>query len=150
MSRAATDKRIEEIVAFADIGEYLDQPVKTYSSGMFARLAMALALHLNAELLLIDEILSVGDIFFQTKCFRRLETRLAQGATVLLCSHDLGAVRRYCSRVLYFADGALVADGPPDQVLSLYLRAHEPVRRPDILVCPRSNELPRQVVGGMW
>ena len=125
LSRGDVDGLASQIIAFADIGEYLDQPVKTYSSGMFARLAMALALHLRADLLLIDEILSVGDVFFQTKCFQRIETLLADGATVLLCSHDLGAVRRYCTRVLYFSAGRLVADGPPDEVLSLYLKEGE-------------------------
>ncbi|MGA2033959.1 MAG: ATP-binding cassette domain-containing protein [Thermoguttaceae bacterium] len=125
LSRAELEALIPQIIAFADIGEYLDQPVKTYSSGMFARLAMALALHLRADLLLIDEILSVGDVFFQTKCFQRIEALLAQGSTVLICSHDLGAVRRYCSRVLYFANGRLAADGPPDEVLGLYLKMGE-------------------------
>ena len=125
LSRAEIGALAEQIIAFADIDEYIDQPVKTYSSGMFARLAMAVALHLRAEVLLIDEILSVGDVFFQTKCFERIESLLAEGATVLLCSHDLGSVRRYCSRVLYFADGRLVADGPPDEVLSRYLKEGE-------------------------
>ena len=129
LSRVKMDALADPILAFADIGEYIDQPVKTYSSGMFARLAMALALHVRADLLLIDEILSVGDVFFQKKCFQRIESLLADGATVLLCSHDLGAVRRYCSRVLYFAEGRLVAAGPPDEVLGRYLKEGE-TRKP--------------------
>lgn len=116
------DAIAEDVVAFADIGEYIDQPVKTYSSGMHARLALALAFHLPAELLLIDEVISVGDVFFQMKCYQRLEQLVESGRTVLLCSHDLGAVRRYCSRALYFREGLLVLDGDPDTVLTEYLK----------------------------
>lgn len=114
-----------EVVEFADIGKYINEPVKTYSSGMQARLALSLALHLPAELLLIDEIISVGDVFFQMKCYERLSQLLESDKTVLLCSHDLGAVRRYCSRVLYLHGGRLLLDGDPDTVLTAYLRSGE-------------------------
>ena len=115
----------EQIIAFADIGEYIDEPVRTYSTGMHARLAMAIAIHISADLLLIDEILSVGDVFFQMKCFERVQSLMSSGKTTLLCSHDLGAIRRYCSRVIYLEEGKLVADGEPDEVLELYLKSGE-------------------------
>lgn len=121
MTRAQIADRVDEMIAFADIGEYIDQPVKLYSTGMFARVAMSVALHINANLLLIDEILSVGDVFFQNKCFLRLQQMMAEGTSALICSHDLGAIRRYCSRVLFVDQGRLVADGNPDDVLSQYL-----------------------------
>jgi len=110
-------------VEFAGIGHFTDMPVKTYSTGMYARLAMAVALQVPADILLIDEILSVGDVFFQMKCFDRLEELVKSGKTVLICSHDLGAVRRYCTRVMHFERGRLVADGDPDAVLEGYLRS---------------------------
>ena len=112
-----------DIVGFADLGEYIDHPVSTYSSGMYARLAMALALHLPADLLLIDEILAVGDVFFQMKCFEKVQESMDAGRTALICSHDLSAVRRYCSRVMLLAEGRLVLDGPPDDVLTVYLKS---------------------------
>ena len=123
LSSAQIDLLAGEIIAFADIGEYIDEPLKTYSTGMHARLAMAVALHISADLLLIDEILSVGDVFFQMKCFDRVQSLMKEGRTTLLCSHDLGAIRRYCSRVVFMEHGRLVADGQPDDVLTRYLRS---------------------------
>ncbi|MHC4712858.1 MAG: ATP-binding cassette domain-containing protein [Planctomycetota bacterium] len=111
------------VVEFADIGDYVNQPVKTYSTGMHARLALSLALHLPAELLLIDEVISVGDVFFQIKCFDRMAELVKSGRTILLCSHDLGAVNRYCTRAICFCEGAIVMDGSPEEVLEAYLRS---------------------------
>ncbi len=122
LTSAQIDSLEDEIVEFADIDEYIDQPVKTYSTGMAARLAMSVALHVSADLLLIDEVLSVGDVFFQQKCFNKVQSLMNEGRTTLLCSHDLGAIRRYCSRVIYLDDGKIIADGDPDEVLTLYLK----------------------------
>ena len=122
LTKVRIDEILGEMIAFADIGEYIDQPTKTYSTGMFARVAMAAALHVRAELLLIDEILAVGDVFFQRKCFERIGELMEQGGTAVICSHNLGAVRRYCDRVAYLRNGRLIANGDPDDVLSQYLK----------------------------
>lgn len=110
-------------IEFAGIGHFMDMPVKTYSTGMYARLAMAVALHVPADILLIDEILSVGDVFFQMKCFDTLRELVESGRTVLICSHDLGAIRRHCTRVIHLEAGRLLADGEPDDVLAGYLKS---------------------------
>jgi ABC-type polysaccharide/polyol phosphate transport system ATPase subunit len=135
------DPLSEQIIAFADIGDYIDEPVRTYSTGMHARLAMAIAVHISADLLLIDEILSVGDIFFQMKCFERVQSLINKGKTVLLCSHDLGAIRRYCSRAIYLEKGKLVADGEPDEVLELYLKSGEGNNSQETNVAPQKMGL---------
>ena len=136
-ARAAAPLAID----FAELGPYIDRPVKTYSSGMYARLAMSLALHLPADIILIDEILSVGDVFFQIKCYDRVQQIINSGRTALICSHDLGAVRRYCSRVICLAGGRLLADGPPDEVLALYLQSGG-IDSPDALNRPESLPSP--------
>ncbi len=104
-SRAEMDKRLDEIVAFADIGEFVNQPVKTYSSGMFARLAFAVSINVEPDILIIDEALSVGDLFFQNKCFQKLEELKEKGVTILFVSHDIASVRQMCSRALWIDRG---------------------------------------------
>ncbi len=105
-SRKQMEARIQSIVDFADIGDFITQPVKTYSSGMFARLAFAVAINVEPEVLIVDEALSVGDLFFQNKCFRKFEELKNKGVTILFVSHDIASVRQMCSRVLWIDHGS--------------------------------------------
>ncbi|HEX5693836.1 MAG TPA: Wzt carbohydrate-binding domain-containing protein, partial [Arenimonas sp.] len=110
----------DAIAAFADIGEFMEQPVKTYSSGMYVRLAFAVAIHVEPDILVVDEALAVGDEAFQRKCFARIEAIREAGATVLFVSHSAGTVIDLCDRALLLDAGELLADGPPKQVVGLY------------------------------
>ena len=121
MTRQETGRHLQEILDFAGIGDFIGQPVRSYSSGMFVRLAFSLAVVLQPQILLIDEALSVGDVFFQQKCYARIR-EIAGRATVLLVSHDLNAVTRFCGRVLVLNRGVLVYDGPPRQAVTEYYR----------------------------
>jgi lipopolysaccharide transport system ATP-binding protein len=121
MSRAQIRSKFDAIVAFAEIEKFLDEPVKHYSSGMYVRLAFAVAAHLQPDILILDEVLSVGDTAFQQKCQARMEEILRQGCTLLLVSHNLHAVATLCSRVLYLDQGILRRDGPPQDIISEYL-----------------------------
>lgn len=112
--------RAPEIIAFAAIGEYIDYPVRTYSTGMRARLSFAIATTIDPEILIIDEVLAVGDALFQRRCYQRLNSLLALGKTILLVTHDLAAVRRLCTRTLLIEGGRIIADGEPKQVTREY------------------------------
>ena len=116
------DDRLQEILDFADIGEYVHQPVKTYSSGMFVRLAFALAINIDPEILIVDEALSVGDVFFQAKCYHKFEEFKEQGKTILFVSHDLGSIAKYCDRVLLLNQGTLLCEGEPKEMIDAYKR----------------------------
>ncbi len=120
--REEMDKLLPDIIAFADIGEFMNQPVKNYSSGMFARLAFSVAITVRPDILIVDEALSVGDIFFQTKCYKKFDEFRAAGMTILLVSHDLGAISKYCSRTILLNKGEIVAEGNPKEVVDLYKR----------------------------
>lgn len=104
-TRAEMEKKIKGIVEFADIGDFIFQPVKTYSSGMFARLAFAVAINIEPEILIVDEALSVGDVFFQNKCYKKFEELRKKGVTVIFVTHDIGTVKQLCSRVLWLENG---------------------------------------------
>ncbi|MFR6274581.1 MAG: ABC transporter ATP-binding protein [Blautia sp.] len=99
-SREEIDAKMDDILSFADIGEFVHQPVKTYSSGMFVRLAFAVAINIEPEILIVDEALSVGDVFFQAKCYRKFEEFKEMGKTILFVSHDLSSIGKYCDRVV--------------------------------------------------
>jgi len=116
------DERIEQIVAFSELGEFIDVPVKTYSSGMLLRLGFSIAAHLDADVLLIDEVLAVGDEGFQRKCLRRISEQIAAGTTVVLVSHDAGAIERVCERVVVLDGGQVAFDGPTAEGLLHYHR----------------------------
>ncbi|SDH99818.1 lipopolysaccharide transport system ATP-binding protein [Pseudomonas delhiensis] len=122
MSREEIAGKLEEIIAFADIGPFIDQPVKTYSSGMYVRLAFALNAHVDADLLIVDEALAVGDAAFQFKCLSRLDELLARGVTILLVSHDAQLIKGYCSRAIYLRDGQVAFDGDCETACELYQR----------------------------
>lgn len=123
LTEAEIDARFEAIVAFADIGAFLDQPAKTYSSGMYVRLAFAVVVHVDADVLIVDEALSVGDMHFQAKCMVHMKKLMSQGVTVLFVSHDVGAVKALCSRAVYLEHGRIVASGPTDEVVEAYYGA---------------------------
>jgi lipopolysaccharide transport system ATP-binding protein len=120
MSRADIRRRFDEIVAFAEIERFLDTPVKRYSSGMYMRLAFAVAAHLQPEILVVDEVLAVGDTAFQAKCLGKMEDVASEGRTVLFVSHNMAAITQLCSRVLLLESGVVKAEGTPDQVISRY------------------------------
>lgn len=119
-SDAEIEKKVEKILAFADIGDFVYQPVKTYSSGMFVRLAFAVAINIEPEILIVDEALSVGDIFFQAKCYRKFEEFKEMGKTILFVSHDLSSVSKYCDRVILLNKGEKVAEGNAKEIVDLY------------------------------
>jgi lipopolysaccharide transport system ATP-binding protein len=123
MRRAEIDRKFDEIVAFAEIERFLDTPVKFYSSGMYVRLAFAVAAHMEPEILLVDEVLAVGDLAFQKKCLGKMGNVAESGRTVLFVSHNMGAVTRLCSRALWIDSGHIVADGAASQVVAQY-QAH--------------------------
>jgi len=122
LSREEVEQKFDAILAFADIGMFIDQPVKTYSSGMFVRLAFAIAANLDPDVLIIDEALAVGDIAFQAKCMGRLKALTDQGTTILFVSHDLGSVRNLCQRTLWLKNGIPIKFGPSANVVDSYVR----------------------------
>ncbi len=122
MKKAEIARRFDEIVAFADLEKFLDTPVKRYSSGMFVRLAFAVAAHLETEILLVDEVLAVGDMAFQKKCMGKVGDLAEGGRTVLLVSHNMAAISGLCSRAVLIELGQLASQGPPSAVIADYLR----------------------------
>ena len=114
------DAKLQEILDFADIGDFINQPVKTYSSGMFVRLAFAVAINIEPEILIVDEALSVGDVFFQSKCYHKFEEFKEMGKTILFVSHDLGSIGKYCDRVVLLNKGKKMAEGSPKDMIDLY------------------------------
>ena len=119
-SKEEIDRKLDDILAFADIGDFIHQPVKTYSSGMFVRLAFAVAINIDPEILIVDEALSVGDAFFQVKCYHKFEEFKKQGRTILFVSHDLGSIQKYCDRVVLLNKGRKYAEGTPKDMIDLY------------------------------
>ena len=119
-SKKEMDAKLQEILDFADIGDFVYQPVKTYSSGMFVRLAFALAINVEPEILIVDEALSVGDVFFQSKCYRRMEEIRHKGTTILMVTHDMGSIIKYCDKVVLLNKGNFVAEGAPGHMVDLY------------------------------
>src|SRR5439155_3718583 len=116
MSRIEIERKFDEIVAFAEIAKFLDTPVKRYSSGMYVRLAFAVAAHLEPEILIVDEVLAVGDAAFQKKCLGKMEDVAKHGRTVLFVSHNMPAVKTLCSRALLLDAGSMVLDGGVDHI----------------------------------
>lgn len=123
MSRAEINARFDEIVAFSEVEKFLDTPVKRYSSGMYVRLAFAVAAHLEPEILIVDEVLAVGDAEFQRKCLGKMRDVAGSGRTVILVSHNMAAVQHLCERAIYMKSGRLIESGPAEKVISTYLRA---------------------------
>lgn len=121
ISNQDMQKREQAIIEFAEIGDFIDQPVKSYSSGMFARLAFAVAINVEPDILIVDEALSVGDLFFQNKCFHKFDELKAKGVTILFVSHDISSVRQMCSRVLWLDKGVARAFGDANTICDMYM-----------------------------
>ena len=119
-SKKEIDAKMDDILSFADIGEYVNQPVKTYSSGMFVRLAFAVAINIDPEILIVDEALSVGDVFFQAKCYHKFEEFKELGKTILFVSHDLSSISKYCDRVVLLNQGIKLGEGSPKEMIDAY------------------------------
>jgi lipopolysaccharide transport system ATP-binding protein len=140
MSKAEIDHKFDEILSFAEIGEFVDTPVKHYSSGMYLRLAFSVAAHLEPEILLVDEVLAVGDAGFQKKCLGKMGDVAREGRTVLFVSHNMPAITRLCDRAILLDDGKISVDGPSHQVVGAYLNSglgtmaarewHDPAKAP--------------------
>lgn len=121
LTKKEIDKRVNDIIAFSELEEFIDNPVRTYSSGMYMRLAFSVAINVDADILLIDEILAVGDAGFQAKCFNKLRELKANGITIVIVSHSLGQIEAICDRTIWFKDGIIFKDGKPYDVHPLYL-----------------------------
>lgn len=116
------DNRVASIIEFSELGEFIDSPVRTYSSGMYMRLAFSVAINVDAEILLIDEILAVGDQHFQEKCFKKLEELRASGKTIVIVSHSLGAIEHLCDRAIWIHEGKVQKDGTAKETIEEYLK----------------------------
>ena len=122
ISREEMAERIDDIADFADIGEFIYQPVKNYSSGMFVRLAFAVAVYSDPDILIVDEALAVGDAAFQAKCMARMNQIMKSGATVLFVTHDMNTVKRLCQRCIYLEKGKKIMEGPAEELADVYLK----------------------------
>ena len=129
-SKEEVDKKLDDILDFADIGDFVNQPVKTYSSGMFVRLAFAVAINVEPDILVIEEALSVGDVFFQQKCYKKIK-ELAGKSTVLIVSHDLNAMTKFCERIIVMSAGQKVFDGEPNEAIAKYFKLKQGALRND-------------------
>ena len=121
ISKEEIEKKIPDILKFADIGDFINQPVKTYSSGMFVRLAFAVAINVDPDILIVDEALAVGDVRFQLKCMDKFNEFIKEGKTILFVTHDVNAVKRFCNRAIWLNSGKLIMDGNTDEVTDRYM-----------------------------
>ena len=123
LTRKEIDERLEDIIEFSELKDYIDNPVRTYSSGMFMRLAFAVAINVDADILLIDEILSVGDEHFQNKCFNKMKELKDQGKTMVFVTHNMKAVTQLCDRAVWLYQGKIKLDGNTEEVVKEYIKA---------------------------
>ncbi len=121
LTKKEIDKRVDQIIEFSELGDFIDNPIRTYSSGMYMRLAFSIAINVDAEILLIDEILAVGDQHFQDKCFNKLEELRDSSKTIVIVSHSLETLKTLCNRAVWIYDGNVMLDGKPNEVISKYL-----------------------------
>ena len=122
LTRSEIDKKIDDIIAFSELEEFIDNPIRTYSSGMYMRLAFSVAINVDADILLIDEILAVGDQHFQDKCYAKLAELKKSDKTIVIVSHDLNAIQKLCDRAIWIKDGVVEIDGKTDKVVKEYLK----------------------------
>ena len=122
LTRKEIDNRVNDISEFSELGDFIDSPVRTYSSGMYMRLAFSVAINVDAEILLIDEILAVGDQHFQDKCFQKLDELAKSDKTIVIVSHSLGSIRKLCNRAIWINEGKVAMDGECNKVLDEYLK----------------------------
>ena len=123
LTKKQIDERMEDIIEFSELKEFIDNPVRTYSSGMYMRLAFSVAINVDADILLIDEILSVGDEHFQNKCFAKMQELKKQGKTMVFVTHSMDSVKKLCSRAIWLCDGRIKMDGKTDDVVNTYIEA---------------------------
>jgi lipopolysaccharide transport system ATP-binding protein len=142
MKKAEIDRKFDEIVAFAEVEKFIDTPVKHYSSGMYVRLAFAVAAHLEPEILLVDEVLAVGDAAFQKKCLGKMGDVAKAGRTVLVVSHNMGMVRFLCQRSILLADGEMIMEGRPEQVIAHYLSSRSSETAEGEIEWPKGEQAP--------
>lgn len=121
LTRKQIDERIDQIIEFSELGNYIDNPVRTYSSGMYMRLAFAVAINVDADILLVDEVLAVGDQHFQDKCIAKMKQLKEEGKTMVFVTHSLGTVKDFCNRAIWLSNGEIKMDGEPDVVIDKYL-----------------------------
>ena len=122
LTRSEIEERIDSIIEFSELGQFIDNPVRTYSSGMYMRLAFSVAINVDADILLIDEILAVGDEHFQQKCFKKMEELREQGKTMVFVTHSLGAVKQLCGRTIWLSNGKIRMDGDSEKVIEEYVK----------------------------
>ena len=122
LTKQEIDARLQSIIDFSELGDFIDSPVRTYSSGMYMRLAFSVAINVDAEILLIDEILAVGDQHFQEKCFAKLEELAKSNMTIVIVSHSLGSIRKLCNRAIWINNGEVAMDGESNKVIDVYLK----------------------------
>ena len=122
LTRKQIDERLNDIIEFSELGAYIDNPVRTYSSGMYMRLAFAVAINVDADILLVDEVLAVGDQHFQEKCIAKMKELTEQGKTMVFVTHSLGTVKDFCNRAIWLNQGVIKMDGDPDSVIKEYLK----------------------------
>lgn len=122
LTKQEIDNRLDKIIEFSELGEFIDSPVRTYSSGMYMRLAFSVAINVDADILLIDEILAVGDQHFQDKCFAKLEELKNSGITIVIVTHSLGSVKQLCNRAIWLFNGEVRMDGKDEEVIDEYLK----------------------------
>lgn len=139
-TREEIDEKMDDILKFADIGDFVYQPVKTYSSGMFVRLAFAVAINIDPEILIVDEALSVGDVFFQNKCYKKFDDFKKLGKTILFVSHDLGSISKYCDRVILLDHGKKLAEGSPKDMIDIYKKVMTGTAAEDALKVKDADE----------
>ena len=123
LTKKEIDKRLDDIIEFSELGKFIDNPVRTYSSGMYMRLAFSVAINVDADILLIDEILSVGDEHFQNKCFDKMLELKNQGKTMVFVTHSMESVRKLCNRTIWLCDGKIKMDGDTEKVVDEYIKA---------------------------
>lgn len=121
LTRKEIDNRLNQIIEFSELQDFIDNPVRTYSSGMYMRLAFSVAINVDADILLIDEILSVGDQHFQEKCFRKIEELKQEGKTIVFVTHGMDSVRRFCTRAVWLHQGSIKLDGEIEEVIDRYI-----------------------------
>ncbi len=122
LTKQQIDARLDEIIEFSELGEFIDNPVRTYSSGMYMRLAFSVAINVDAEILLVDEILSVGDQHFQDKCINKMKELKSQGKTMVFVTHSMSQVKDLCNRAVWLCNGKIKMDGKPEDIVDIYLK----------------------------
>lgn len=147
LSKAEIDAKYDEIVEFSEIGDFIDEPVKTYSSGMQARLAFSVAAHMESDVLMLDEILSVGDAGFRDKCMNHMQMMKAHGRTIVLVSHNMGVMESFCDRVMLIQSGKCRAVGDPKEVISIYMESFK--AHADLLDAPIAEREDREGTGAL-